>query len=97
MSNIDFDFILEKEGFKTQGYVPDPENSKSGVTIASGFDLGARVLEDLKGLPDNIVELLTPFLSLKGANAQDVASNLEVSKDQGKHLTFGIKLLAVTG
>ena len=51
MSNIDFDFILEQEGFETEGYVPDAENSKSGVTIASGFDLGARVLEDLKGLP----------------------------------------------
>ena len=96
MSNIDFDFILEKEGFKTQGYVPDPENSKSGVTIASGFDLGARVLEDLKGLPDNIVELLTPFLSLKGANAQDVASNLEVSKDQGKIINEFAKNEAIT-
>ena len=84
MSNIDFDFILKQEGFETEGYVPDPENSKSGVTIASGFDLGARVLEDLKGLPNDIVELLTPFLSLKGANAEEVASNLKVSDNQAK-------------
>ncbi len=96
MSNIDFDFILEKEGFKTQGYVPDPENSKSGVTIASGFDLGARVLEDLKGLPDNIVELLTPFLSLKGANAEEVASNLKISEDQAKTINEFAKNEAVT-
>jgi hypothetical protein len=96
MSNIDFNFILEKEGFKTQGYVPDPENSKSGVTIASGFDLGARVLEDLKGLPDDIVELLTPFLSLKGANAEEVASNLKISKDQGKTINEFAKNEAVT-
>ena len=41
MSNIDWDFILEQEGFRLKGYVPDAKNSKSGVTIASGFDLGA--------------------------------------------------------
>ena len=56
MSNIDFDFILKQEGFETEGYVPDAKNSKSGVTIASGFDLGARVLSDLKGLPEDIVK-----------------------------------------
>jgi len=96
MSNIDFDFILKQEGFETEGYVPDPENSKSGVTIASGFDLGARVLEDLKGLPNDIVELLTPFLSLKGANAEEVASNLKISEDQAKTINEFAKNEAVT-
>ena len=96
MSNIDFDFILKQEGFETQGYVPDAENSKSGVTIASGFDLGARVLEDLKGLPNDIVELLTPFLSLKGAEAQEVASNLNVSEDQAKIINEFAKSEAIT-
>ena len=96
MSNIDFDFILKKEGFETEGYVPDAENSKSGVTIASGFDLGARVLEDLKGLPNDIVELLTPFLSLKGAEAQEVASNLKVSNDQAKIINEFAKSEAIT-
>ena len=51
MSNIDWDFILEQEGFETTGHVPDAKKSNSGVTIASGFDLGARKLSDLKGLP----------------------------------------------
>ena len=96
MSNIDFDFILKQEGFETEGYVPDAENSKSGVTIASGFDLGARVLEDLKGLPNDIVELLTPFLSLKGAEAQEVASNLNVSEDQAKIINEFAKSEAIT-
>jgi hypothetical protein len=96
MSNIDFDFILKQEGFETEGYVPDAENSKSGVTIASGFDLGARVLEDLKGLPNDIVELLTPFLSLKGAEAQEVASNLKVSNDQAKIINEFAKSEAIT-
>ena len=96
MSNIDFDFILKQEGFETEGYVPDAKNSKSGVTIASGFDLGARVLEDLKGLPNDIVELLTPFLSLKGANAEEVASNLKVSDSQAKVINEFAKNEAVT-
>ena len=96
MSNIDFDFILKQEGFKTEGYVPDAENSDSGVTIASGFDLGARVLEDLKGLPDDIVNILKPFLSLKGAEAQEVASNLKVSDDQAKTINEFAKNEAIT-
>ena len=96
MSNIDFDFILKQEGFETQGYVPDAENSKSGVTIASGFDLGARVLSDLKGLPEDIVKILTPFLSLKGAEAQEVASNLNVNEEQAKIINEFAKSEAIT-
>ncbi len=96
MSNIDFDFILKQEGFETKGYVPDAENSNSGVTIASGFDLGARVLEDLKGLPQDIIDVLTPFLSLKGAEAQEVASNLNVSEDQAKIINEFAKSEAIT-
>jgi len=84
MSNINWDFILEQEGFETTGYVPDAENSKSGVTIASGFDLGARKESDLKGLPEDIIALLTPFLGFTGAEASEIAPNLKVSEDQAK-------------
>ena len=73
---IDFDFIKDREGFETKGYVPDPEGSKSGVTIASGFDLGQKNLNDLIGLPDNIIAKLKPFLGVKEDNLQDVASKL---------------------
>ena len=62
---IDFDFIKDREGFETKGYVPDPEGSQSGVTIASGFDLGQKNLNDLKGLPDHIIAKLKPFLGFK--------------------------------
>ena len=96
MSNIDFDFILKQEGFETKGYVPDAENSKSGVTIASGFDLGARVLEDLKGLPDDIVEILKPFLGLKGVEASEIAPNLKITEDQGKIINEFAKSEAIT-
>ena len=84
MSNIDWDFILEQEGFRLKGYVPNPEGSDSGVTIASGFDLGARSVSDLKGLSKEIIDLLTPYLGIKGAAADEVASNLVVSDDQAK-------------
>ena len=40
MSNIDWNFISEREGSRIlTGYVPDAKGSKSGVTIATGFDL----------------------------------------------------------
>jgi len=84
MSNIDWDFIAEREGNKLKGYVPDPTGSDSGVTIASGFDLGARRLSDLDGLPDNIVEKLKPFLGFKGAEADEMASNLTITNDESK-------------
>lgn len=84
MSNINWDFILEQEGFKTTGYVPDAENSDSGVTIASGFDLGARKESDLKGLPEEIIELLKPFLGFKGVEASEIAPKLKVSDNQAK-------------
>jgi len=96
MSNIDFDFILKQEGFETKGYVPDAENSKSGVTIASGFDLGARKLSDLKGLPQDIIDLLSPFLGFQGAEASEIASNLEVSEDQAKIINEFAKSEAIT-
>lgn len=84
MSNIDWNFILEQEGFRLKGYVPNPEGSDSGVTIASGFDLGARSVSDLKGLSKEIIDLLTPYLGIKGASADEVASNLVVSDEQAK-------------
>ena len=83
-SNIDFDFILEQEGFEIQGYVPEAQNSKSGVTIASGFDLGARNENDLEGLPQDIINTLKPYLGLKGEDAQNIAGNLNVTEDQAK-------------
>jgi len=45
---IDFNFISRLEGSSCTGYVPDPKNSQSGVTIASGFDIGQRSESELK-------------------------------------------------
>ena len=85
MSNIDWDFIGEKEGKRIlSGYVPKTKNMKSGVTIATGFDLGQRNLSDLSGLPQDIIDALTPYLGIKGAAASDLATQLNISDSQAK-------------
>ena len=94
-SNIDFDFILEQEGFETQGYVPEATRSKSGVTIASGFDLGARNENDLKGLPQDIIDTLKPYLGVKGTEAENIAGALNITKEQGKIINEFAKKEAV--
>ncbi|MCY9845923.1 pesticin C-terminus-like muramidase [Vibrio caribbeanicus] len=70
--SIDHDFIGKLEGSKKNGYVPMPEKSKSGVTIAVGFDLGARNIDDLRnlGLSNDLIERFTPYLGLKKIEAK---------------------------
>ena len=84
MSNIDWNFIKTLEGNNLVGKVPDAEGSKSGVTIASGFDLGARNLADLSGLPEEIINILKPFLGFKGAEAEEIAGNLRITSEQAE-------------
>jgi hypothetical protein len=80
--NIDWNFILKLEGSKNVGYVPNAEGSDSGVTIASGFDLGARNESDLEGLPKTLAEKLLPYLGLKGPQAENVAKSLIVNDNE---------------
>ena len=71
--NIDYKFLSNLEGgSKTTGYVPAAAVSKSGVTIATGFDLGQRNENDLKSLKLNTVLItkLKPYLGSKAATAQ---------------------------
>ncbi|USD39977.1 type VI secretion system tip protein VgrG [Vibrio sp. SCSIO 43135] len=71
--DIDHEFIQQLEGSKLEGYVPEPDISQSGVTIATGFDLGARSVSDLVnlGLPENLVVRFTPYLGLKRYEAME--------------------------
>jgi len=76
LKGIDWKFISDKEGgSKTDGYVPNPEGSKSGVTIATGFDLGARSIKDLEGLPASLKSKLAPFMGLQGVVAAEALKN----------------------
>jgi hypothetical protein len=90
--NVDVVEIASYEGNKLQGYVPDAKGSKSGVTIASGLDLGARSVNDLKGLPENIITKLKPFLGLKGNEAVARAEELNITDEEAKIInTFAHK------
>jgi hypothetical protein len=70
---IDYKFISDLEGgSKTSGYVPAAGVSKSGVTIATGFDLGQRNEADLTrlGLSAVLKTKLKPYLGKTGKDAQ---------------------------
>ena len=106
-SNVDFDFIKAEEGFEKKGYVPNLKfEHHSGVTIASGFDLGQRDEKDLKGLPESLIEKFKPYLGLKldKASAKLKEMPLEVSLQEAnivnkfaKQKTFGNKLHQMIG
>ena len=61
---------------KTKGYVPSGKGGapieSSGVTIASGLDLGSKDVKYLRnlGLPENLVDTLKPYLGKKRFDAQ---------------------------
>ncbi|MEE3916535.1 pesticin C-terminus-like muramidase [Pseudomonas viridiflava] len=70
---VDMAFIAGFEGLRaTRGYVPDIQNSRSGVTIGTGFDIGQRNEKDLQklkeqqsfALPEHICARLRPYLGL---------------------------------
>ena len=69
---IDWPFIEQLEGYERVGYVPREADGvtpldQSGVTIASGFDLGQhdRAYMVNIGLPTYLVDILTPYTGLK--------------------------------
>ena len=85
-NNIDWGFISSLEGNNLVGDVPDIEGSNSGVTIATGLDLGARKIEDLAGLPPHIIEAFTPYLQLKKQAAKNKLDKypLTISEEDSK-------------
>ena len=82
MATIDFDFLARLEGGQQlTAYVPAPEESQSGVTIATGFDLGARNQGDLQrlGLDTSLIEKLSPYLGLKKQEAVKALTAIPLS------------------
>lgn len=76
---VDYAFLSKLEGgCRTGAYIPDVEKSKSGVTVATGFDLGARNEDDLRrlGIQGSLLKKLLPYLGLK---KQDAATALKKS------------------
>ena len=73
---IDVDFISSLEGTSLVGYVPKEKGvplGKSGVTVATGFDLGQRNEQDLRllGLPPALISKLHPYLGKKKWDADN--------------------------
>ena len=88
MSNVDYDFIREREGFKTIGYQP---TKSSGVTIGMGVDLKSKNRDYFKGLPKELVDKLAPYFGLTGSDAARVASNLVLEEDEAQQVSEYVK------
>jgi GH24 family phage-related lysozyme (muramidase) len=88
MSNVDYDFIREREGFKTIGYQP---TDSSGVTIGMGVDLKSKNRNYFKGLPKKLVDKLAPYFGLTGSSAEQVASNLVLEEDEAQQVSEYVK------
>lgn len=90
MSNIDFAFIAKLEGTDLKGSVPAPDKSNSGVTIATGFDLGAYDEKDLVGLKlaKELIAKLKPYLGKKRKDAVDFlkANPLTITKAEAESI-----------
>lgn len=72
--DIDWTFISQREGGQQLvGYVPHTDGSQSGVTIATGIDLGARSESDIERLdiPTDLKKKLKPYAGKKGKTATD--------------------------
>jgi len=71
--DVDWSFIGEREGRKLDGYVPDADGSKSGVTVGTGVDLGARSGDDIDKLDitDDLKKKLKPYCGKQGKDATD--------------------------
>lgn len=66
---IDWKFIGLLEGRKLTGYVPDAAHSKSGVTVATGCDIGAMTQVTFASLPADVASLVRPYLGLHSGAA----------------------------
>ncbi len=76
---IDFNFISKLEGGRrTTGYVPNPEGSRSGVTIGTGIDLGQMGESDLEqfNFPSDLKDKLRPYLGKIKFKAVDLLDTM---------------------
>lgn len=98
-SSIDWQFISDLEGGRhLKGYVPAA--GRSGVTIATGIDLGARGAPDLEALdlPEHLRQCLTPYLGERGEAARRRLATvpLEITEQDAARLdaAVGARILA---
>lgn len=91
---VDWKFIEKLEGFSLQGYVPLNRDGtvigKSGVTVASGFDIGTRSIAELESLklPHSLYLKLVPYNSARKKEALDLLNDLPLTLTQGEAETL---------
>jgi hypothetical protein len=98
-NNIDFDFIHELEGFSLKSYVPDPKISQSGVTIASGFDIGqCSKQEIINGFTSDLAAKLLPYIGkTKQAALNYLEDNpLSISQEDAMKIDIYTKASAIS-
>ncbi len=96
------DFLREVEGFETKAYVPKKDGKVlgvSGVTIASGVDLGQQSEATLAsyGLPEDLTAKLRPYLGLKkeAALAKLGDTPLSLSRQEAELLNDKVKAVYI--
>lgn len=96
VDKVNYKFLSELEGGRrTVGYVPANNVSSSGVTIATGFDLGQRDEKDLKslGLNYELIKKLKPYLGVKTTNAQELLNKnpLTITSEEARSIDIAVK------
>ena len=83
---VDTGFIGRQEGFRLDGYVPDPGFSRTGVTVGTGVDIGQRSAADIQALdiPEALKQKLIPYILLTGQDAVNFLANrpLRLTEDE---------------
>ena len=90
-SNIDFGFIGEQEGYRSSMYVPADKGKvydSSGPTVGTGVDIGQRNVAGLKGLPQNLIDKLTPYTGKKGQKALDYVNDNPLTLSESEVATL---------
>ncbi len=103
--HIDVAFIRSLEGTRLEGYVPMNKGlplGQSGVTIASGFDIGQRSDRDLRilGLSTNLIAKFQPYLGLKKWDAYNALKKtpLHITQaecDEINNIVFNAKVRGI--
>ena len=88
---IDWNFISEREGGRhLVGYLPKKDGEvldSSGVTIATGFDIGQHSVMELERmeLPRDLIDILEPYCLASGEDAEyvvDIHGLPEISESE---------------
>jgi hypothetical protein len=92
---IDWNFIAELEGRRQlKGYVPAVDTSQSGVTIATGVDLGHHTRDEIQKWPisDSLKQKISPYLGLRGAAAVAALNSrpLHITEDEAIQLETAV-------